>query len=442
MFKRKLYDELLEWKRTSAGATAALVEGPRRVGKSTLAEQFAKTEYRSYLFIDFLSAPRSMRELFEDISDLEYLFTQLQFQTGTRLYPRESLVVFDEVQLCPQARQAIKYLVKDGRYDYLETGSLISIRQNTAGITIPSEERKFQLHPMDFEEFRWAQGDETTVPLLQSAFEHRTRLGDATNRKLMRDYRLYMLVGGMPQAVEEYLGSHNLQATDAVKRDIVSLYEEDFVKLDPTGALSALFDAIPAQLSNGASRYHVSSILANSRASNQLERIAQLVDSKAVLAAYHASDPNVGLSAAYDLSKFKLYLCDTGLFVTLAFKDSAFTSNDLYAGLLSDKVPANMGYVYEQAVAQVLASKGDRLFYHTWQNPVAKRNYEIDFMVTRGRKIDPIEVKSSKRQRHTSLDLFCSKYSARIGTPYLVSVTDQHKEGQIRAIPTYMAQFL
>lgn len=442
MFKRKIYSDLLAWKETQAGKTALLIEGARRIGKSTVVEEFARNAYRSHILIDFAEAPADVAQLFEDVSDLNYIFLQLQLRYGVRLFERESAIIFDEVQLCPRARQAIKQLVKDGRYDYIETGSLISIRKNTAGILIPSEERKLQMRPMDFEEFCWARGDEATVPLLEQAFCHKTALGEQLNRKLMRDFRLYMLVGGMPQAVDAYLNTNNLQVVDEVKRTIIGLYEEDFYKISPSGALSMLFDAIPAQLAKKASRYQVSSVLANRSAGDILEEIAELRESKTVLVAYHADDPNVGMAASIDLEKFKLYLADTGLFVTLAFKDSAFTDNAIYQKLLADKLPVNLGAVYENVVAQELVARGRGLFYHTWEKEGAKRNYEIDFIVSDGKKVCPVEVKSSRYKTHASLDDFGRKYSSRIGSQYLVYTRDLQKDGPVTCIPTYMARFL
>lgn len=442
MFKRKIYNDLLAWKANYAGKTALLVEGARRIGKSTVVEAFARKEYRTYILIDFAEASPDVRRLFEDVSDLNYLFLQLQLRYATRLFERESLIVFDEVQLCPRARQAIKQLVKDGRYDYIETGSLISIRKNTADILIPSEERRIQMRPMDFEEFCWARGDDGTVSLLEQAFLSRTSLGEQLNRKLMRDFRLYMLVGGMPQAVSAYLEANNLQVVDEVKRTIIDLYEEDFYKISPSGMLSMLFDAIPAQLAKKASRYQVSSVLANKSASDVLEQISELRESKTVLVAYHADDPNVGMSSSIDLEKFKLYLADTGLFVTLAFKDAAFTENDIYEKLLADKLPVNLGAVYENVVAQELVACGHGLFYHTWEKEGAKRNYEIDFIVSDGKKVCPIEVKSSRYKTHASLDAFGQKYSSRIGAQYLVYTKDLQRDGAVTCIPTYMARFL
>lgn len=442
MFRRKIYDELLAWKKHSDGRTALLVEGARRVGKSTIVEEFAKNEYRTYIRIDFAEAPLDVRRLFDDVSDLDYLFLQLQLRYHQQLFERESLIIFDEVQLCPLARQAIKALVKDGRYDYIETGSLISIRKNTAGILIPSEERRVQMRPMDFEEFRWACGDEATIPLLQSAFATSTKLGDDLNRKLMRDFRLYMLVGGMPQAVDAYLSANNLQVVDDVKRTIINLYEEDFYKLDPSGALSMLFDAIPAQLANKSSRFHVSSVLANRQASDILEELTELRESKTVLVAYHANDPNVGMSSSINLEKFKLYLADTGLFVTLMFKDADFTENIVYEKLLADKLPVNLGMVYENVVAQELTANGYGLFYHTWPKEKSNHNYEIDFILPNGKKICPIEVKASRYKTHASLDAFGEKFSSRIGRQYLVYTKDMRKDEEVMCVPTYMARFL
>lgn len=442
MFKRKIYSKLLAWKRDSEGKTALLVEGARRVGKSTVVEEFAKNEYRSYILVDFSQAPRDVHRLFDDVSDLNYLFLQLQLRYQVQLYERESLIILDEVQLCPRARQAIKALVADGRYDYIETGSLISIRRNTKDILIPSEEQKVQMRPMDFEEFRWACGDESTIPLLQSAFSTGAGLGDELNRKLMRDFRLYMLVGGMPQAVDSYLITNNLRAVNDVKRTIISLYEEDFHKISPTGALSMLFDAIPAQLANKSSRFHVSSVLANRQASGIMEELAELRESKTVLVAYHANDPNVGMSSSIDLEKFKLYLADTGLFVTLMFKDADFTQNVVYEKLLADKLPVNLGMVYENVVAQELTAQGHGLFYYTWRKEGSTHNYEIDFILSEGKKICPVEVKASRYKTHVSLDNFCEKFSSRVGRQFLVYTKDMRNDGAVTCVPTYMARFL
>ena len=442
MFKRKIYDKLLGWKAEADGHTALLIEGARRIGKSTIVEEFAKNEYESYILIDFAVAPKSVKELFEDISDLNYLFLQLQLQFRVDLIERKSLIIFDEVQLCPLARQAIKHLVKDHRYDYIETGSLISIRKNVKDILIPSEERKISMYPMDYEEFLWAIGDQTTMPMLRKCYEARQGVGQQINRKLLRDFRLYMSVGGMPQAVNEYLATNNLRKVDLIKRDILKLYEDDFKKFDPTGRASLLFDSIPAQLSPNASRYHVSNVLENTRANDILRLIAEMSDSKTVLVSYHANDPNVGMSSNKDLSRFKLFVCDTGLFTTLMFKDHDFTENEIYEKLLNGSLSANLGYLYENVVAQILTANGNELLYHTFINPKSRHNYEIDFLLTKKNKVCPIEVKSSGYKTHASLDAFCEKFSDRILCKYLVYTKDYARDSDTVCLPIYMTPLL
>ena len=442
MFQRKIYDKLLNWKTEADGHTALLIEGARRIGKSTIVEEFAKNEYESYILIDFAVAPKSVKELFEDISDLNYLFLQLQLQFRVDLIERKSLIIFDEVQLCPLARQAIKHLVRDHRYDYIETGSLISIRKNVKDILIPSEERKISMYPMDYEEFLWAIGDQTTMPMLRKCYEARQGVGQQINRKLLRDFRLYMLVGGMPQAVNEYLATNNLRKVDLIKRDILKLYEDDFKKFDPTGRASLLFDSIPAQLSQNASRYHVSNVLENTRANDILRLIAEMSDSKTVLVSYHANDPSVGMSANKDLARFKLFVCDTGLFTTLMFKDRDFTENEIYEKLLNGSLSANLGYLYENVVAQILTANGNELFYHTFINPKSRHNYEIDFLLTKKNKVCPIEVKSSGYKTHASLDAFCDKFSDRILWKYLVYTKDYARDSDTVCLPVYMTPLL
>lgn len=442
MFKRKIYDQLLHWKSTSNGKTALLLEGPRRVGKSTIVAEFAKNEYESCIIVDFYTASSATKSLFEDLSDLNYIFLQLQLTYQTSLKERRSCIVFDEVQLCPKARQAIKALVMDGRYDYIETGSLISIYKNVKDILVPSEERKLRMYPMDYEEFRWALGDEVSVGLLRQFYDAKRALGQAANRKALRDFRLYMLVGGMPQAVAAYLDTNDLRAVDRVKRDILNLYEDDFRKIDQTGKLSALFDAIPAQLTGNASRYKVSSVLNGNRAGNILDQIAELKDSGTVLVAYHANDPGPGMAQNKDLGKFKLFLADTGLFVTLAFKDKNFTENEIYGKLLGDKLQANLGYIYENIIAQTLAANGHELYYHTFLNEKTRHNYEIDFITTEKNKICPIEVKSSGYKTHLSLDAFSEKYASRILRKMMFYTKDYGKDKDIDCMPVYMAQFL
>lgn len=442
VFKRKIYSKILEWKQNSNGSTALLIEGARRIGKSTIVEEFGNNEYKTCMIINFAECQKDIIELFDDISDLNYLFLQLQLKTRVDLYERESLIVFDEVQLCPKARQAIKKLVKDGRYDYIETGSLISIKKNVKDILIPSEERRLSMYPMDFEEFLWAKGDFVTNKLLLNCFNSNQQLGDDTNRRLLKEFRLYMLVGGMPQAVNKYLETNNFRFVDEIKRDILDLYTSDFKKIDETGSLSLLFDAIPAQLNKNFSRYTTSTVIGSKSTETILRFIAQIEDSKTALIAYPANDPSAGLSANKDLSRFKMFICDTGLFVTLMFKDKDYTENIIYEKLLNDKLSVNLGYLYENAVAQTLVANGHKLYYNTIYNQSSKHNYEIDFLISKKNKICPIEVKSSGYSTHKSLDVFCEKYSERILDKYLIYTKDLSKDKDIKCIPIYMTQFL
>ena len=405
-------------------------------------EAFAKNEYKSYILIDFSRVSRETKELFEDISDLNYLFLQLQLQYKVDLHERNSVIIFDEVQLCPMAQQAIKALVEDRRYDYIETGSLISIKKNVKDILIPSEERKLSMYPMDYEEFLWAIGDEATFPLLKKCFEMNQGIGDALNRKQLRQFRLYMLVGGMPQAVDAYINTNNFRKVDEVKRDILNLYESDFAKIDSTGRLAMLFDAIPAQLNKNASRFQASGVLNGEKPDKILELIAELKDSKTVLISYNTNDPSAGMANTRDLSRYKIFLSDTGLFVTLMFKDKDFTENEIYEKLLNDKLSVNLGYLYENIVAQCLAANGNELFYHTIMNTQSKHNYEIDFILAKKNKIVPLEVKSSGYKTHKSLDVFTEKYSNHILKRYLVYTKDLSKEQDIFCIPVYMVPFL
>lgn len=442
VFKRKLYAKMLDWKQSSQGRSALLIQGARRVGKSTLAEQFAKNEYESYILIDFSKCSKDIRELFDDVSDLDYVFNKLQVSYGISLKQKKSVVVFDEVQLCPPARQAIKHLVADGRYDYIETGPLISIRQNIKGILIPSEEREINMYPMDYEEFKWAMGDTATLPLLQQFFGKRMPLGDDTNRKLMRDFRLYMLVGGMPQAVSTYLSTKSLVEVDRVKRDIIRLYDKDFMRIDPTGKASLMFKAIPSELTRNASRYQVASVTEHARADRVLEILTNMGESMVVNMAYHANDPGPGMAFHKDTSTFKMFLGDTGLFVTLAFWDKEFADNVIYQKLLSDKLSKNLGYVYENVVAQMLVASGNELYYHTFPTESGKHRYEVDFLIPNGDKVVPIEVKSSGYKAHASLDAFCAKFAQQVSRPYLIYTKDLRKSGNLLYLPVYMTMFL
>lgn len=433
---------MLDWKRESAGKTALLVEGARRIGKSTLVRQFAENEYKSYILIDFANVVPEVNRLIESsIADLDYLFVRLQLIYHVTLERRKSVIIFDEVQLQPLARQAIKYLVQDGRYDYIETGSLISIRQNVQHIVIPSEEERIQMYPMDYEEFRWAMGDEATIPLLGQVMKSRMPLGVDVHRRMMRDFRLYMLVGGMPQAVNEFLDTQNLQMVDNVKRRILKLYADDLHKLDSSDKLRELYWAVPSELSKNASRYQVTTVIENTKQERKQELLEMMRESMIVNIAYQASDPNVGLALTADKTRYKMYLADTGLFVTLAFWDKDFTENVIYEKLLSDKLKANLGYVYENVVAQMLKASGNELYYHTFPSQ-NKHNYEVDFLLSRGNKILPIEVKSSNYLSHKSLDEFVKKYSSRVTDRIMLYTKDYQKDGATLCLPVYFTPML
>lgn len=440
VFKRKLYASLLDWKQTSNGKTALLIEGARRVGKSTLVEHFARQEYETYILVDFNKAPKHIKDLFEDLTELDKIFLRLQQHYHVVLKSRKSVIIFDEVQNCPLARQAIKYLVQDGRYDYIETGSLISIKKNTQHITIPSEEERLTLFPMDYEEFRWALGDEVSCELLRQVYASKEPMG-AAHRNTMYDLRLYMLVGGMPQAVNTYLGTNNLSLVDKTKRQIIKLYLDDFQKIDPTGNAEKLFQNIPAQLSSNISRYQPYPVVGDQSAEKMTELLQALAESKTTLFSYHCTDPNIGMSLNKDLRRYKIYLADTGLFVTLCFWDKAFTENVIYQKILTDKLNANLGYIYENLVAQMLVSQGNNLFYYTFPKD-DKHNYEIDFLLSRGNKLVPIEVKSSGYKTHKSLDVFCNRFSSRVSNRFLIYTKDLCRDEQTTLLPVYMTELL
>ena len=442
VFKRKLYEQMLRWKADRDGETALLIQGARRVGKSTLAEEFAKNEYESYLMIDFTEASVEVKNLFKDNSDLDNLFFSLQVHYNTKLTPRKSCIIFDEVQDCPLARQAIRKLVKDHRYDYIETGSLISIKKNIKDIRIPSEETRITLYPMDYEEFRAALGDSVSIELLREAFEAKRPLGDGVVRKLMRDFRYYMIVGGMPKAVATLIETNNLESVDAVKREIIELYADDFRKIDPTGRATRFFYAIPGQLSRNASRYQVSGVIENEKNERIAELLQDMEDSKVVLFSHHADNPSVGLSLHENINQYKMFVNDTGLFVTMAFWDKGMTENVIYQKLLSDKLPADLGYVFENVVAQILTASGNKLYYHTWQSETSNHLYEVDFLLSRGSKLWPLEVKSSGYKSHKSLDLFCQKYSAWVSNRYLIYTKDLRKDHETTLLPVFMTMFL
>lgn len=447
VFKRKIYSAMLDWKNRSKGRYALLIEGARRVGKSTVAEEFAKNEYDDYLIIDFANTSRDIISIFDYVYDLNLFFLRLKALTGKSLPEHKSAIIFDEVQLYPKARQAIKYLVKDGRYDYIETGSLISIKKNVSDILIPSEEHKLSMYPMDFEEFLWALDKKATFDFIRYMYENMTPAGNAMHRSLMREFRQYMLVGGMPQAVSSFMENYDFAEVDRVKREILGMYQDDFRKIDSTGRASTIFRSIPSELSRGTLRYRVGSVIKNARPSRMSEIFADINDSRTVNFAFHADDPNVGLGLHANYDNFKMYLADTGLFITLAFMDKDYTDNIIYQKMLSDKLPVDLGYIYENIVAQSLKTAGHSLYYYTFTSERQGENtnphtYEIDFIINRHDKISPIEVKSSGYKTHKSLDVFREKYSSRINKSYLIYTKDLARDNGLIYIPVYMTSLL
>jgi len=441
MFKRKAYEKLKYWKENKAPRYSVLLEGARRVGKSTIAEEFAKQEYRSYIKIDFANVSQGILDIFEDITNLDIFFLRLQTSTAVNLYKRESVIIFDEIQLMPKVRQAIKYLVADGRYDYIETGSLISIKKNVKDIVLPSEEMKIQIYPMDYEEFMWAAGN-NTYDVLRQLYQMDRPIGNSLNRKLMRDFRIYMAVGGMPQAVEAYVAGANFNEIDEVKREIINLYKDDFFKIDNTGLIGRMYDSVPTQLATDKRSYVISAATGKKKIDKDLERLYDLLDSKTVFACYNVQNPSVALSQTRDNDTFKLYLADTGLFTTMIFRSSGGTDENIYSKLLSDSLPADLGYLYENAVAQIIASADIDLYYHTWEKTNSSHYYEVDFLLASKAKIVPIEVKSSGIGKHESITEFQKKYSKQVLREILLSQKDVGNIEILKLYPIYMLPFI
>ena len=441
MFRRKVYEELLDWKNNYAPRYAALLEGARRVGKSTVAEEFAKVNYRSYIKIDFANITRELLDIFEDIADHRLFFLRLQTVTGVTLYPRESVIIFDEIQRQPLVRQAIKYLVADGTYDYIETGSLISIKKNVKDIVIPSEEHRIPVYPMDYEEFLWAVGNDT-YSVLRDLYKMGSEVGNGTNRKLMRDFRIYMAVGGMPQAVDAYVNGKNFTEIDKIKREIINLYIDDFKKIDSSGLIGKMYESIPSQLATNKKRYMISRATGKRKTKKDEERLADLLDSKTVIACYNTFNPGMTLAQTRDNDTFKLYLSDIGLFTTMIFKASPKTDESIYSKLLGDKLPADLGYLYENAVAQMITSTNRASYYHTWEKKNSTHYYEVDFLLQDKTKIVPLEVKSSATKKHESIDAFCKKYSKQVSQAILLSQKDVGKDNNLKFVPIYMLPFI
>ena len=449
--KRKIYEDILKWKKSSAGQTALLIDGARRVGKSYIAEKFAEAEYKSHILIDFNRAPKEVTELFEHyLNDLDTLFMYLSGFYNTKLYERETLIILDEVQLCPRARSAIKYLVADGRYDYLETGSLMSIKKNVKDILIPSEEEHLKMYPLDFEEFLWALDNETLMPLIQSCYERKKPMGQALHRKAMDYFRQYMIVGGMPQAVERYVETHDFDSVDRVKRAILELYRADIVK-HASGyemKVEQIFDDIPAQLQKHDKKFKLSSLKTEARFRDYDDALFWLSDAMIANICYNSTAPSIGLKLNMDRLTLKCYMADTGLLISHAFDENGIVSEEIYKKLLFDKLEFNKGMIVENLVAQMLTAAGHKLYFYS--NPsrdeVSER-MEIDFLIAKSKissrhNISPIEVKSGKKYTLTSLKKFRNKYAEQTDTPYVLHTGDLKEEDGITYLPLYMTPLL
>ena len=449
IFKRKVYDKLKEWKTLSAGSSALLLEGARRIGKSTIVEEFAKKEYDDYMILDFARENQEIKHNFEEnMNDLDTFFRNLFLLKGRRLKGEKCVLIFDEVQLFPQARQAIKYLVADGRFDYIETGSLISIKKNVKNILIPSEEYRVKMYPMDFEEYLWALGDEVTIPTIKEAFEKRKPLGDAIHRKIMKNFRIYMVVGGMPQAVDAYVSGKTYEQIDFVKRNILSLYEEDLAKYDSENRekASVIFRTIPEQLENKNSHFKMSLIDKNARYQNYVDAVSFIAESMIGNECINVTKPEVALELFADRTNFKLYMGDTGLLVTQITKHRDRTEEDLYKALIIDNLGINQGMIIENMVAQMLRMSGHDLYFHEYmympESSSKEKKYEIDFMIVKKKKICPIEVKSSGYTSHKSFDYLIKKYQLKLEDRYIIYTKDLKYQDGITYIPLYMTMLL
>ena len=441
MFKRKAFDALMEWKENYSTKYAAMLEGARRVGKSTIAEEFAKKNFKTYIHIVFANTTEEILSIMKDIANLDLFFLKLQTATNTTLYKDESVIIFDEIQRQPRVRQAIKYLVADGRYRYIETGSLISIKKNVKDIVIPSEEYFIQVYPLDYEEFMLATGNET-YGVLRELYKTGGKVGEGVNRKLMQDFRIYMAVGGMPQAVEAYVNGENFEEIDRIKRGILKLYEEDFYKIDNSGRLSKMYYSIPSQLAMNKKRYVISKATGKRTTQKDKKIFSELLDSKTVLLCQNTTDPSVSLTSTTDDDSFKMYLSDTGLFITILFNSADKLNTKIYSKLLSNKLDANLGYLYENAAAQIITASGNKLFYHTWKKDDNVHHYEVDFLLASNAKLVPVEIKSSGVNTHKSITEFSTKYSKKVYKQYLFSQKDVGNEGQLMFKPVYMLPFV
>ena len=449
--KRKVYNEILRWKKESQGKTALLVEGARRVGKSYIVEEFAKENYKSYILVDFSKISNEVKELFENYLDnLDYLFTYVSTYYGIKLYERDTLFIFDEIQFCPKARGAIKHLVADGRYDYIETGSLISIKKNVKDILIPSEEEMIKMNPMDFEEFLWAMGNDTLMDFIKDCLKNKRALGQGLHRKAMDYFKEYLIIGGMPQAVLEYSISRDFEKTDKIKRNILNLYREDIRKYSDELNLKVeqIFDTIPSQLQKHEKKFNISSLDENARYRNFEGAFYWLSNACLINIAHNTTEPNIGLGQRIDSNSFKCYLFDTGLLLSMTFNEKAIINEEIYKKILFDKLSFNEGMILENIVAQMLVANNRKLYFFSKngrQN--SAETMEIDFListdiVTSKHNIIPIEVKSGERYTYSSIEKLMNKYREYLAEPIIIHTKDLKEENGILYIPVYMTELL
>lgn len=449
--RRKLYDKLVKWKNDSNGKTALLIDGARRTGKSYIAEEFAKENYKSYILLDFNRVPEEIKKLFDlYLDDLDSLFLYLSNYYNVKLYERDSLIIFDEVQLYPRARSAIKYLVADGRYDYIETGSLVSIKENVNDILIPSEEQHLKMYPMDFEEFLWAMGNDNLMDLIRKCFNEKKAVGEVFHRKAMDYFRQYMIVGGMPQAVEEYVNSKDFNKVDQIKRNILDLYRDDIVKHAGKYSLKvrSIFDEIPSQLQKHEKKFKITSLDKNAKTRDYEDAFLWLDDAMIVNQAFNTTEPSLGLSLNLDSTFYKCYMADTGLLISHSFDENGIVSEEIYKKILFDKLEYNGGMILENVVAQMLVSSGHKLyFYSNSSRDNSDDRMKIDFLISKSlitnrHNISPIEVKSGKNYTLTSLNKFIKKYNNYLANPYVIHTGDYKEDGGIIYLPVYMTILL
>jgi len=449
--KRKIYQKLIQWKQDSCGKTALLIDGARRVGKSYIAEAFAKNEYESYIMIDFNNVSKDITDLFEHyLNDLDTFFMYLSGYFNVKLVERKSIIIFDEIQLFPRARAAIKYLVADGRFDYIETGSLVSIKRNIKDIVIPSEERHLKMNPMDFEEFLWALENETLMEIIKDCFEKQRPMGQMMHRKAMDYFRQYLIVGGMPQAIQEYVNTKSFDKVDAIKRDILNLYRADIVKYADgyERKVESIFDEIPAQLQKHEKKFKFSSLSKEARFREYEDAMFWLDDAMISNMCFNSTEPSIGLKLNMDRMTLKCYMADTGLLISHAFDENGLVTEEIYKKLLFDKLECNKGMIVENIVAQMLTASGHKLYFYS--NPSRESSedrMEIDFLIAKSKissrhNISPIEVKSSKNYTLSSIRKFMEKYKEQLYTPYVLHTSDLKEDNGIVYLPIYMTPLL